>query len=453
MDVRLGFFLYQSTLARQKMSEKIESLSLAEALGASLGNVPAIFGIDQIRGPKPDPAEYRCTLVVVPDAIEIHFCDLPEGLLTLKQLGQVMLPLCIADKGAQGVITVIRHGDMALNTQLPVEAVLCLDEAANSTRIQDTLRVTSITTVPARTLERGGATVRCALRVARGNKDARDRFREVIIDYLDMFAIVHGASGRVPLHVDYDVFGERGTLTTTTRPPRLVTNEPRMNHVPWPGGATFTGTSGFSIKSRGRSFMACAALWAEPRGTEGPRASTQVDGWPGTELVCFDASGLLSDSLAKSALSKSGWKRRGGLTYRTGKDGSPLIQSDDLRIVRVVLYVHPSDFGGPSRVFNANDGPEGLARSAINTAVSSLRAAVGESALARGRRGPADDPSVDDYVRRMAECLIRVRARASSRDSPDIDRGARYDGARNDGARNDACDRLASSLRRILAPT
>ena len=174
--------------------------------------------------------------------------------------------------------------------------------------------------------------------------------------------------------------------------------------LPVSGSLTSTGTSGFSIRVGGRTFAAAAALWA----------NAQTDDAPETELVCFDAGGLLPDPIARKAISKAGWRRRGGLTCRTRRgDGALVIQGDDVRVARVVLYLYPDRFGASSSVVNAKDGPEALVRSAINTAISSLQGVVGAAGRSRLRDGPIGEPTVDEAIVQVAACLRRVRARAS----------------------------------------
>lgn len=377
-----------------------EAFHLAEAVGASLGGLAAFFAGREERARDHDNEPRDFVLVIAPNSVEVRFRALPNSLPTVQQLGQALAPLCRLDHTNAAQVHVVRHGDAALDTRLPVEAVLCLDAAARIDQGQSTMRVASIAAVAAEDLHQGGAVVRCSLGKAR---DTTEGLRDLIVEHIHLFACIHGATRSAPLRFDFDVFGRQGTIETDGRVDR---SDPAK--CPESGCSSSSGTSGFSIRVDGRIFTAAAALWVKARDAPPAAQTGDSPASPEAELVCFDIGGLLPDPIARKAISRAAWKRRGGLTCRTRKgDGALVIQNDNLRVARVVLYLYPDRLGGSScvaNVVNTKDGPEALVRSAINTAISSLQVGLGTA---------VGEPTVEEAIDQVAACLRRVRARAS----------------------------------------
>lgn len=393
------------------MVGKSEMVRLAEAVGASLGGLAAFFDGRDARA-RDHRRDSDFVLGISANSVEVRLRALPDSLPTVQQLGQVLLPICHLEHPTAPRVQVIRHGDSTLETQLPVEAVLYVDATAQKDRIHSSMRVASIATVAADDLHPGGAIVRCPLpgafcgaADAPPAPDAPERLRDVLVGHLLLFAAVHGAARRAPLRFDYDVFGRQGRIETDES--RCESERGRERDPSGSGSPTSSGTSGFSIRVGGRTYAAAAALWADAR----------TDDSPETELVCFDAAGLLPESIARKAISKSGWKRRGGLACRTRKGpgasaGSLVIQNNNVRVARVALYLYPDSFGASPSVANVKDGPESLARSAINTAISSLHGVL-HLGTAEGVLRPVGEPPVDEAIVQVAACLRRIRARAT----------------------------------------
>ena len=154
------------------------------------------------------------------------------------------------------------------------------------------MRVVSIAAVPGYDLRAGSVVVRTTVDYAgRGSGPAGEvevEEADALVGYLELFASVHGAAKRAPLRFDYDVFGRRGTLEAgkALSPPVVP---------------TASGSSGFSVQVGGNTYSASVSLWEV---SEGCASSTSV--------LVFDAGGILPDELARKALSKSAWERRGG---------------------------------------------------------------------------------------------------------------------------------------------
>ena len=414
------------------MAGESETFRLAEAVGASLGGLAAFFvGRDErARDTAGGPKDF--VLVIAPNSLEIRFHTLPNSLPTVQQLGQVLAPLCRLDRTDAARVHVLRHGDAALDTRLPVEAVLCLNATARKDQVQSTMRVSSIAAVAAHDLRPGGAVVRfSALTEA-----ATGGLPDALVEHIHVFAAIHGAARCTPLCFNYDVLGRQGTSETDRGRARggccpiegaRVDHFDSLDSVRFASGCmAASGTSGFSIRVGGQTFAAAAALWVNAR--DAPAAedgATSMDDAYETRLVCFDACGLLPDPIARRAISRAAWKQRGGLACRTRRgDGALVIQNDDMQVARVVVYLYPDGFGGSLRVVNAKDGPEALVRSAINTAVSSLQGVVVRTVgRSGGRDGSVGEPAVDEAIVQMAACLKRVRARASGEYAPEHSAG------------------------------
>lgn len=283
-------------------------------------------------------------------------------------------------------VEVIRHGDATLNTQLPVEAVCGFDGAAYRAERPNVMRVVSIAAVPGYDLRAGTVVVRTTVDYAgRGSGPACEAEEaDALVGYLELFAAVHGAAKPAPLRFDYDVFGRRGTLKAGKA-------------LSPPVAPTASGSSGFSVQVGGNTYSASVSLWEV---SEGCASSTSV--------LVFDAGGILPDDLARKAISKSAWKRRGGYRYQRRPDGSLTIDKRGTRIARIALYLFPNAIGSSSRFVNAKDGPEALARSAINTAISSIASV---STLAGTCKGHRDGPTVEEAITAMDMALRNMQAR------------------------------------------
>ena len=300
----------------------------------------------------------------------------------------MFLPLCLVDTRVE--VEVIRHGDATLNTQLPVEAVCGFDGAAHRAERPNVMRVVSIAAVPGYDLRAGSVVVRTTVDYAgRGSGPAGEvevEEADALVGYLELFAAVHGAAKRAPLRFDYNVFGRRGTLEAGKA-------------LSPPVAPTASGLSGFSVQVGGNTYSASVSLWEV---SEGCASSTSV--------LVFDAGGILPDELARKALSKSAWKRRGGYRYQRRPDGSLTIDKRGTHIARLALYLFPNAIGSSSRFVNAKDGPEALARSAINTAISSIASVASVASVGTGK-GHRDGPTVEEAITAMDVALRNMQAR------------------------------------------
>jgi hypothetical protein len=319
-------------------------------------------------------------------------------------------------------VRVVQRGDATLNTAHPVEAVLCLEKGVgeDAGTCADprggrghVMRVMSIAALPGHELPPRAALVECALGLALPRAPAA---ASVLVEHLELFAAVHGASRpHLALRVDYDVWGERrGTVAAATAAAPA---------------ATATATSGFSVRSGGAAHTAVASLWVRAEGPDAAPGSSHPDP---VSVTCFDAGGILSREHLLRALSKCAWARRAGLKCARGRDGSLSIGAKGRRLARVVLYLYPNEAGSAARV--VGDTPEGMVRSAVNTALSAV-------ATRRADGAPPGD-AVPGAIDRIAACLGAVdgrrRADRGPADRGPADRGPADRGPADASSRADA---------------
>lgn len=229
---------------------------------------------------------------------------------------------------------------------------------------------------------------------------------EALVGHLELFAAVHSATKLAPLRLHYDIFGRHGTIATdqpSTSSAESALSAPMGGHLPV---LAASGTSGFSTQVGARKFAASIRLSAVAE-VDGATPHKQT-----SAVVVFDAGGIVeSEQAVRKAISKSGWKRRGGFRYRTGSNGELTIDKRGLRITSIVVYLYPTAIGSVSRVVNNSDGTEGMVRAAVNTAISSLRCAEVEAG--DRMRGEKDNGGgeVEYAIAMMSAALGNMRQR------------------------------------------